>query len=206
MKQLYQQIVSWCFELSQLQRVTSGLKDTSIHLLAFLHKSHRNSSKFELKHVKQNTHILCKHQTQFFEEMVHQRSSLSKKHKTLDMLVCWTLSGVSIPDQKNVIKNILKWTETKRFVLKIIVYKRIVENISAMRQHAAHTTDRLSPPSCHTRAIHISLPVDEKYSGNIWKRSREWACRLKKKIKKEKERDRKSNKSMKKEKCGRYAV
>ena len=39
------QLVSWYFEPSQPQRITSGLKQTSIHLLFTLHTSHQTTNR-----------------------------------------------------------------------------------------------------------------------------------------------------------------
>ena len=47
--------------------------------------------------------------------------------------------------------------------LKKLLYKCIMANTSAIWQQAAHTTYKLSSPSCSTRAIQKSLTHSEKY-------------------------------------------
>ena len=50
-----------------------------------------------------------------------------------------------------------------QYKIKKMLYKCIMANTSAIWQQAAHTTHQLSSPSCSTRAIQKSLPLNEKY-------------------------------------------
>ena len=44
-----------------------------------------------------------------------------------------------------------------------LVYRCIMANTSAILQHAAHTTDQLSSPSCLTGAIPKSQSLNKNY-------------------------------------------
>ena len=48
-----------------------------------------------------------------------------------------------------------------------MLYKCITANTSAIWQHAAHTTDQFTSPSCSTGAIQKSLSLHEKYWKNF---------------------------------------
>ena len=48
-----------------------------------------------------------------------------------------------------------------------MLYKCITTNTSAIWQHAAHTTDQLTSPSCLTGAIQKCLSLNEKYWKNF---------------------------------------
>ena len=49
-------------------------------------------------------------------------------------------------------------------------FKCITANTSAIWQHAAHTTDQLTSPSCSTGAMQNSKPLNEKYWRIFWKK------------------------------------
>ena len=104
------ELVSWYFEPSQPQRITSGLKQTSICLLFTLHTSHQtiNSPKTTKSvltqifiHNKTYTHI--KHKLS--EELVPSVLPLLKKHIRLGHAGIMDHSvDLSIPDFKKSIK------------------------------------------------------------------------------------------------------
>ena len=54
-----------------------------------------------------------------------------------------------------------------------MLYKCIMANTSAIWQQAAHTTYELSSPSCSTRTIQKSLPLNGKYLRIFWNKSQE---------------------------------
>ena len=79
-----EKLVSWYFEPSQSQRVTSGLKETSICLLFTLHASHQATDFQKITksvptriYIKQNTR---KHQTQHFRRNSPFGIAPVKKH------------------------------------------------------------------------------------------------------------------------------
>ena len=71
-----------------------------------------------------------------------------------------------------------EWTEAIKKL-----YKCITAHTSAILQHAAHTTDQITSPSCYTGAIqkkaYLLTKNIEEFSG---KSSGEWTSRQKKKI------------------------
>ena len=80
-----------------------------------------------------------------FEELVTSVSPLLKKHIRLGHAGIVDHSvDLSIPDLKKSIKK--EWTEAIKNSK--ILYKCITANTSVAWQHAAHTTDQLTSPSC----------------------------------------------------------
>ena len=73
---------------------------------------------------------------------------------------------LSIPDVRKVLKKKIFLNKgmdrSNKKKLKIL-YKRITANISAIWQHAAHTTDQFTSPSCYIGVIQKSLSLNEKY-------------------------------------------
>ena len=53
-----------------------------------------------------------------------------------------------------------------------ILYKCITANTSAIWQHAAHTIDQHTSPSCQTGVIQKSLSLNENYWRIFWKKFR----------------------------------
>ena len=82
------QLVGWCFEHSQPQRITLGL-ETNVYLLAVLHKNHQTAKFFKIHvisldtiSIKQNIQIHI-YPTQIVKEIVNQISpSLKQTNKT----------------------------------------------------------------------------------------------------------------------------
>ena len=67
------------------------------------------------------------------------------------------------------------------------LYKCITAKTSVIWQHAAHTTDQLTSPSCWTGAIQKSLSSNEKYWRIFWKKFRRMDQQAKKKEIRQKE-------------------
>ena len=140
--------MSWYFEPSQPQRITSGLKQTSICPQFTPHTSHQTTN--SLKTTNQSFHkFICiktyaniKHK--IFEELVPSVLLLLKKHIRLGHAgIMDHLIDISITDLKKSIKK--EWTEAIQTLN--ILYKCITANTSVIWQHAAHTTDQLSSPN-----------------------------------------------------------
>ena len=90
-----------------------------------------------------------------FEELVPSVSPLLKKHIKLGHAdIVDHSTDLSITDFKKVLK---KRNGQKQSKIKIL-YKCITANASAMWQHAAHTADQLTSPSCYTGAIRKAIP------------------------------------------------
>ena len=144
------EFVSWYFEPSLPQKTTSGLKQTSICLLFTLHTSHQttNSSKTTKSfltqiYISNKTCTNIKHK--IFKELVPLVLPPLKKHirpghaGIVDHSV-----DLSIPDFFFLsIK-----TEGTEAIKEKKLYKCISANTSAIWQHAAHTTNQLTSPSC----------------------------------------------------------
>ena len=141
-------LVSWYFELSQPQKITSRLKTmfnlspiyparkSSNHKLSINHKSSPDTNSHK-------TYTNTEHK--IFEELVPAVSPLLKKHTRLGHTGIVDHSiDLSIPNFKESIRK--EWEEAIKNLK--ISYKCITVYISAIWQHAAHTTDQLTSPSC----------------------------------------------------------
>ena len=130
-----------------------GQKHCSICLLFTLHASHQTTDYPKTtKSVLTQTHM--KHK--IFEELISPFgiAPVEKAHKARTR---WYRG----PFRRFINTRLKKKKGMDRSNKKI--YKCITANTSAIWQHAVHTTDELTSPSCWTGVIQKSLPLNEKY-------------------------------------------
>ena len=141
--------VSWYFEPSQLQRITSGLKimfnlspvysarKSSNHKLSPCHKISPDTN-------LQKTFKNIKHKV--FKELVSSVLPLLKKYIRLGhtgtIITMDHYVNLSIPDLKKSTKKGMDRSNKKKG------HKCITANTRAIWQHVAHTTDQLASHSC----------------------------------------------------------
>ncbi len=70
-----------------------------------------------------------------------------------------------------------------------MLQKCIMAKTNAIWQQAAHTTYQLSSPSCSTRAIQKSLPLNKKYLRVFWRKESQENGTISRKMTRQKEQE-----------------
>ena len=141
-------LFSWYFEPSQ--PTTKDHIEAKTNFNLSIYSSHKSSNHKFLTQIYIYNKIYTNIKHKIFEESVPSVLPLLKKHRRLghagiaDHSVDLSVPDIPPPPKKKRMKK--EWTVA--IINLKMLYKCITANTSAIRQHAAHTTDQLTSPRC----------------------------------------------------------